>query len=193
MAIPTQKDWLEATNRRFHPRSRALQMVDEAILAYETDKSPVALGMIRIAFDAWKQSKGGAWRSNERNSRGALSRLHDELQTVTKVPFRPQERLALQFVLEERRKVVRSLFVGKKLTFKGPKSVKEAVEGARDALRSAADGAGNAVTTAAKQAKMVFTAPISETIEKLKKSSLILLVASLALRPLIKLALCLNL
>jgi hypothetical protein len=142
MAIPPLKLWLEQTNRNvFRPRSAELKILDEAIGKYETDKSPAALGKIKLAFEGWKKAKGPGWTMNERNKSGALSQLNTDLLAVQAVRFTPQELAALAFIAENRRNVIRNLFQGKQVVLKGLKSPKKAVEEAASDLKSKAEEA----------------------------------------------------
>jgi hypothetical protein len=131
MAIPTKAKWLEETSRNlFRPRSPELKLVDEAICQYERSPTPAAMGKIKLAFEAWKRAKGPAWYANERNRTFAMTQLEADLMSVQAVRFTPQELQALAFIAEQRKQVIRSLFAGKEVVFKGPTSPKQALQAA---------------------------------------------------------------
>lgn len=138
----TQAQWLELTSRNiFRPRSAELKLVDRAIGQHERNRSPAAKGHVKLAFEAWKRTKGPGWAGNERNRLGALTRLDEALKGVGQVQFTPQEVQALAFVAEQRKQVIRNLFQGKQVTLKGPKSPRQAVQQAADELKGSADAA----------------------------------------------------
>lgn len=142
MAIPSKSKWLEETSRNlFRPRSPELKLVDEAIGQYERSPTPAALGKIKLAFEAWKRAKGPGWHANERNRSFAMTQLEADLMAVQAVRFTPQELQALAFVAEQRKQVIRNLFEGKQVTFKGPQSPRQAVQMAADELKGTADQA----------------------------------------------------
>lgn len=141
MPIPSLEAWMAETHAGpFKPRSAQLKAVDKAIQQYETARSESNLWAIKNAFEDWKRATP-AWTTSDRNGKGAVTRLDQELGTLASQAghrareFTLQEQLALQIVLRERRKVISTVFRGKEVTFRNPTNPKAV----RDALKDAAE------------------------------------------------------
>lgn len=84
VALPdliSYKDWTKQTSRMFSSRSSKMKRLDAAIKAYTNSRTVVNLDLVKAAFEAWKQSKGGedAWRSSGRDHNQAITLLENLL------------------------------------------------------------------------------------------------------------------
>src|SRR5690348_12015555 len=153
MPIPSSQQWINDTKLGItKPRSTQLQALDAAIVQYERSRSPENLWKVRNTFEDWKRAKGTAWKSNERNRGGAMTRLDQELSRMadarmfqlTNNRFSIQELQALAFMASERKKVIKNLFAGKEVTFRNtPKAMKQAVEDASENVKAKCTEAKN--------------------------------------------------
>jgi hypothetical protein len=153
MNIPSHQQWIQDTSAGvMSPRSAKLKALDDAILQYERTKSEKDLWRIKNALEDWKRYKGAAWQASERNRRGTVKRLDEELNRVADyrtyqiTHFTMTELMALSVVAKERKKVIATIFKDKQVTLKaarlkdqmratGPK-IKEASEKATAYLKS---------------------------------------------------------
>ena len=138
MPIPSHQQWMSDTNLGFgKPRSAPLKALDNAIQQYERAKSQEALFQVKNAFEDWKRSKGANWKASDRNRRGAVTRLDQELGRVadyrtyqlTNNRFTMEELQALAYIARERKKVIANVFAGKEVTFRNsPRKIRQTVQ-----------------------------------------------------------------
>ena len=168
MPIPSSQQWINDTKLGItKPRSTQLQALDAAIVQYERSRSPENLWKVRNTFEDWKRAKGAAWKSNERNRGGAMTRLDQELSRMadarmfqlTNNRFSIQELQALAFMASERKKVIKNLFAGKEVTFRNtPKAMKQAVEDASENVKAKCTEAKNWIAGQSKKSTSPLTA-----------------------------------
>src|SRR5262249_33609672 len=106
---------------------------------------------LRQAMGKWIRSKGDKWKESERNKppRCIVEELRTNVFTGFPPPMTPEEHKALEYVEEQRRLALQTLFTGKKITLKMKNAAKEA-KGAYDELKTAASGIKTAATGGAK-------------------------------------------
>lgn len=76
MPIMKHSEWMAATRRGLlTPRSAHLVAIDDALAQYERTKAALDLKSLKKAVGAWCGSKGPAWKSSTRNSKGAVEQL----------------------------------------------------------------------------------------------------------------------
>jgi hypothetical protein len=168
--IPSHKVWLEQTSRNvFRPRSAQLKILDEAIKKYESERSPAALGKVKLAFEGWKKAKGPGWTMNDRNKSGALSQLNTDLLSVPAPKFDARETAALAFIAENRRNVIRNLFEGKEIVFKNA-NFKEGVKQAAADLKAQGEDAARWLRQAGKAPPEDTVRMGKEAMEKMVKA-----------------------
>ncbi len=130
--IPTHKDWMSRTALGFSkPRSSELKLVDDALLNFARERNGTALQALDETWRGWKRTKVPSWQASERNKGGILVQLDEGIRErlgplAGGVAMSPAEREALAYMERERRKAVHTLFVGRKVKFKGRQAVREA-------------------------------------------------------------------
>ncbi len=117
--IPTLNAWLESTKLGWnHPRSSEMKAIDKAIDTYWKGgggASPAVatnLRNIRLALEAWKKTKGGAWESSDRNKPPAkpISALDQALKSATSGGLSSEEKAALDYIAQDRERRIRQVF-----------------------------------------------------------------------------------
>ncbi len=129
--------WMEQTKLGLtKPRSDELKAIDEALKAHDSVPSDDNLRKLRIALHKWKMSKGfggsvPAWKSAERNRKGAVELLDQQvhftkkpnqavLDDLAELPFYGVESLADEkardVLRKAREQALQTMFAGKRLT-----------------------------------------------------------------------------
>jgi len=171
MTIPTRATWLEQTSRNvLRPRSPELKLVDEAIGQHERAPTPAALGKIKLAFEAWKRAKGPGWRNNERNRGMAMTQLEADLTLVQAVRFTPQELQALAYIAQQRKQTIRTLFAGKEVVLKGPRSARQALQTAVDELKTQGEDAARWLRSVGKAPPPEAAGLVRDKLEEMAKA-----------------------
>ena len=146
--LPRHALWMQNTTLGItSPRSTPLKALDAALQQYELAPTEAHLWRVRNAFEDWKRAQGPTWTTSDRNRNGAVTALNSALAASAsygahqRSKFTPQELQALAFVRQQRAKVIRSVFEGRRVTLKASKlkdRAQEAAQAARGKLETAA-------------------------------------------------------
>jgi hypothetical protein len=137
----TYDQWMQRTNRGLlSVRSSSLKTLDSAFKNYDAFPNARHLQALRRTFDQWKREKPD-WKTSDRNHTGAVT----DLDAMLKGPERSLS--PMDYLLQEQRRRVDSLFRGRKLVTRKSKMVipgVSAVSNLENIRRGAsALGAGN--------------------------------------------------
>lgn len=115
--LMSHRDWMKLTDGgMMSMRSNQLKAVDNALLAYERQRSPAARNAVNAALQGWIGSKGAGWKTSVRNKHNAVDSLFRQLTGLGNQG--PADRVALSHIRDETRAIVTDLFQGKQLTFR---------------------------------------------------------------------------
>jgi hypothetical protein len=125
--IPTYAEWTSKTNLgMLKPRSQELKNVDVALRTFEQDRNGTALKALALAWNAWKRTKPD-WKASERNKGRILEQLNDAIaERMGPVMMTPQEKEAIRYMDEQRRRAVQTMFRGRKVRLKALNAKAEA-------------------------------------------------------------------
>ena len=130
MEPPSLKDWLAQTNLgAMYVRSPQLRDLDKTIEAYGNNKKPAErekyLSRIRQALQIWGRTcPGGDARSSSRNKGGAVTRLVEAVNPQRQ--FTDADKEAFLWQEEQRRKRMKTIFLGKSVLWKAGDPIREA-------------------------------------------------------------------
>ena len=125
--IPTYAEWTSKTNLgMLKTRSQELKNVDVALRTFEQDRNGTALKALALAWNAWKRTKPDL-RASERNKGRILDQLNDAIaERMGPVMMTPQEKEAIRYMDEQRRRAVQTMFRGRKVRLKALNAKAEA-------------------------------------------------------------------
>lgn len=113
--IMSQKEFMERTYLLTRARSKLLKEVDSQLDFYIKYPQPQNYRALRLALTAWMDSKGiaGAWTRDERNKKGAVSELWDQLHASKEAT--EDENAALAVLENNRKEFLVALFTDARL------------------------------------------------------------------------------